>query len=681
MSFLNSNAWLYKMCRNFVLTIALLFLVDVRAFAQDFVEVPSLEPLERQIRDGSFFVGEKQVDASARRIAVVVGNSDYIHIEDLKNAVSDARTIAEFFREKGYFVLEGYNLDKRGIESLLRDAVVAGGPNAETVFFFAGHGVQVANGSYMIPVEAELADIYDLPFQTLNLDSLINNLGSASGTHLSFLDSCRNNPFEGVALAAKIEGVQAPILQGFAEPRAPSDTLIAYSTAPGEIAFDGAGSVSPYVDALLSASSIAPDADVETILTAVQQFLRDQTGGLQVPTWNSKLSMPYTISRSQIAPTVPLGSLPSSTPRTNTEDSANAEEQPLTIVAPRERAIALGIRMERLFNLSGDERIALPRSVAGGSFGLLSADGFIGEFSTDSISASQLPSLMLRLEGVEAQQVSLDTGVVTETLPIEITSAQSTRGYEIPITLVPNRCDIEAGDWFDPQGVGIFRLDAEIRPGQAISACEQALSAEPTSARFQFQLARGLQAAGRLGEAEQLFKSAAENGHVRAWFGAGNLFEQNGSLTQAVEAYEQGREGGDPIASISLGAIRLQDASDAEGRQAAYQILTEGVDLGLPEAMTVLAAYFADPSAPNFDADRGKRFEEEALVRGAAVAVAGAGLVALTTSQAGAALSGSLAGVGLGGAAVVAVPVAAGVVGVVAGALDNDSVTSTTGTQ
>ena len=51
------------------------------------------------------------------------------------------------------------------------------------------------------------------------------------------LDACRNNPFKSNSRSAS---------RGLAKMDAPTGTLLAYSTAPGKLAEDGAGANSAY---------------------------------------------------------------------------------------------------------------------------------------------------------------------------------------------------------------------------------------------------------------------------------------------------------------------------------------------------------------------------------------------------------------------------------------------------
>lgn len=601
-------------------------------------DVP-LDPLERQIRDGRV-VGSG--DASARRVAVVLGVGSYRHTTPLRNPVTDAQAVARLLRQHGFYVIEGYDADKRSIEAMLREAVVAAGRSAESVFFFSGHGIQIADRNYLLPVDVHLADETDVPFQTLALDSIATAFGGASELHLSFLDSCRNNPFEGGTAVSTVRGTAAPIRQGFTQPAPKPGALLAYATQPGAVALDGTGEHSPYTQALISAAGIAPNSDIETLLTAVQRFVESNTSGQQVPVFTSALPRPFVLLPPPPTESVALSTAVETEPQASTavaaptaivtSISAPTAAVPVTglsriqsglshatasnggggLVVPRERVIALGQRLARLLGLAGGDRITFGANPASGSLGLLTRSGEIVPVGARSISSDQLASLVLRVEGASARGIDRTSGVAGDRLQVTVSGARGASRTDVPLSLVPNRCDIEAGDWFDPQGTGIHRLDGALRSGQAIAACQRALTNEPASARFRFQLGRGLKAAGRNAEAESQFLQAAQSGHARAWLAYGEMLLLRGDLRGADGAYQRGHDAGDPQATVALGALRLRAAPDDSGRQAAYELLTTGVDLGLWEAMDVLARYYADPNAPDADMRRAQRFAAEA---------------------------------------------------------------------
>lgn len=601
---------------------------------------PPLTPLEQQARDGAVTV---------QRLAVVFGLGSYQSTPPLSNTINDARAIAAMLRSHGFQVIEGYDLDKQQFETMLRDAVMAGGGRSEVLFFYAGHGIQIGSHNYLLPIDARLNDKYDVPFHTVSLDSILDTLSARSQTQLAFLDSCRNNPFEGKNVLANVRGIGAPILRGFAQPQPPANTLLAFSTAPGALALDGQGPNSPYTSALLSAAQISPDSSIETLLSAVSQLVEETTAGQQRPTHASALSLPFTLRKPAVslamstvplapqaaplaqsspsvgvsAPTASVIAVPTASVGVSTPSAfaPTTQGQPPSLTAPRERVIGIGERLLQQIPFQPGARIRVLTAPVGMAFGLLTRSGTIATAPAD-ISASELSALVLRPTGVEARNISSSTGIASDTMQLETLDATGSAQLSVPVTLVPNACDVEAGDWFDPQGVGLYRFDTALRPAEALSACDAALRQDPSNARFRHQLARGLQAAGRAGEAESLYRQAAEAGHTRAWLGYGKLLAARGDVTGADAAFNRGRAGGDPRATAALGDLRLRNARGEADRQAAYELLIEGVDLGLWESMDSLAQYYANPASPDADPLRAQRFASEAAQRRSIVPIA-----------------------------------------------------------
>ena len=68
--------------------------------------------------------------------------------------------------------------------------------DSEVVFYYAGHGVQIAGGNYLVPVDAALDDAYDVPFEAISLTERRQHRRRARARlQIVILDSCRDNPF------------------------------------------------------------------------------------------------------------------------------------------------------------------------------------------------------------------------------------------------------------------------------------------------------------------------------------------------------------------------------------------------------------------------------------------------------------------------------------------------------
>ena len=119
--------------------------------------------------------------------------------------------------------------------------------------------------------------LLEIPLRTLDADMIINQMMSAkTRVNLVILDACRNNPFERRFRA---------LGGGLAQMSAPEGTLVAYATAPGKVASDGAGTNGLYTQELLKALA-EPGLPVEQVFKRVRATVTQASQGGQVP-WES----------------------------------------------------------------------------------------------------------------------------------------------------------------------------------------------------------------------------------------------------------------------------------------------------------------------------------------------------------------------------------------------------------
>jgi TPR repeat protein len=213
-----------------------------------------------------------------KRVALVIGNSAYRNVTTLENPKNDAKLMAETLRSLGFILVDGaaqLDLDKPGIDravqkfgDLLQGADVG-------LFYYAGHGVQVRGGNYLVPVDANPTRESDVDFQMLDTNLVLRQMADA-GTKLNvvILDACRNNPFGGRGLRATGGGL--------AQMQAPEGTLVSFATQPGNVARDGADGNSPYTEALARTIS-RPGVGIFEAFNEVGLSVMQATGNAQQP--------------------------------------------------------------------------------------------------------------------------------------------------------------------------------------------------------------------------------------------------------------------------------------------------------------------------------------------------------------------------------------------------------------
>jgi tetratricopeptide (TPR) repeat protein len=222
--------------------------------------------------------------ADGARVALVIGNSAYAHTGALPNPANDARAIAKALREIGFDVSEGIDLGHTAQEQLVRSFLRKASGARIALMFYAGHGVQVDGKNYLVPVDAKLAARTDLQFETLDLDRVMSGLDDEGRTNLIILDACRDNPLgKNLATRARSTGGGLAAISSVG-----TGTLIAFATAPNEMALDGAGTHSPFTTALLKHIR-TPGLEVRQMLSRVRAEVVAATQKKQIPWDNSSL--------------------------------------------------------------------------------------------------------------------------------------------------------------------------------------------------------------------------------------------------------------------------------------------------------------------------------------------------------------------------------------------------------
>ena len=231
---------------------------------------------------------------AGRRVALVVGNGAYAHVKALPNPPNDAHAIAKSLRDIGFTVSEGIDLDRATMQKTIRDFLRDAAPSQVAVVYYAGHGVQIDGRNYLVPIDLAFQAGGRMTDAMVDVDSIMAGLDDQLRTNIFILDACRNNPMAPqVASAGPNRGIEAG--SGLAAPASlgagstlGAGTLIAFATAPGQVALDGEGANSPF-SAALSHHIGTPGLEVQQMLTRVRAEVVAATNSRQVPWSNSSL--------------------------------------------------------------------------------------------------------------------------------------------------------------------------------------------------------------------------------------------------------------------------------------------------------------------------------------------------------------------------------------------------------
>ena len=218
------------------------------------------------------------------RIALVIGNGAYESGAKLDNPANDAELMARTLAGAGFEVTKVVDASRFEMRKAMLDySRRLSGAKTIGVFYYAGHGLQVDGQNYLLPIDASPARKDELSLHGVALSEFLRTLNSVSGSdgrlNVVILDACRNNPFA--------RGWRS-VSRGLATVDAPSGTLIAFATSPGDVAADGEGANSPYTLAL-SQMIKKPGLPIEQTFKGARNLVWEWTKGsgkAQIP-WES----------------------------------------------------------------------------------------------------------------------------------------------------------------------------------------------------------------------------------------------------------------------------------------------------------------------------------------------------------------------------------------------------------
>jgi|GEM_PF-814885 len=249
-------------------------------------------------------VGHGLAEESGKRLALVVGITNYVAAGTLPNASRDAEAFGTFLNGQGFETDLVLNADRRGLAAALSSFSRKIGPEDVALFYYAGHGMQLHGENFLIGTDAKLESEFDVPAETIALSEIITALEKRARISMIFLDACRNNPLanrlntevEGATRGGATRGLAPIETQG-------AGTLVAFAAAPGQVAADGTDGHSPFTRALIANLSGA-GLEVGTAFKRVVRDVRKETQGKQQPQILSSLSLEFYFGPEAAAPQI-----------------------------------------------------------------------------------------------------------------------------------------------------------------------------------------------------------------------------------------------------------------------------------------------------------------------------------------------------------------------------------------
>jgi hypothetical protein len=209
----------------------------------------------------------------AKRIALVIGNDNYIAVSKLQKAGNDATAMARELRSAGFAVQLHQNLNYRATVKAVEAFAngISGGD--EVVVFYAGHGVQIKNGSYLLPTDIEVNSESEVEKTAYDLLALTEKLANAKPAFsLVIIDACRDNPL-------KSKGRSIGNARGLSAIEAPKGQMIVYSASRGQQALDRLLEKDPNPNSVFTRELLArmknPGVKIDDLMRDVQNSVEE----------------------------------------------------------------------------------------------------------------------------------------------------------------------------------------------------------------------------------------------------------------------------------------------------------------------------------------------------------------------------------------------------------------------
>jgi len=172
----------------------------------------------------------------ANRKALVIGNDGYKFVSKLLNAKQDATSIAENLTKVGYKVTLKLDQSEKEMKATLRGFKAQVESGDEVAIFYAGHGVQLANTNYLIPIDVAGEGEEQVKDEAISLQRILDDMSDKKVKFtLAMIDACRDNPFKS---SGRSIGGGA---RGLAPTTAATGQMVVFSAGNGQQALDKLG--------------------------------------------------------------------------------------------------------------------------------------------------------------------------------------------------------------------------------------------------------------------------------------------------------------------------------------------------------------------------------------------------------------------------------------------------------
>ena len=221
----------------------------------------------------------------SRRIALVIGNSDYPK-DPLSCARNDALDITSKFRKCDIQTKKEENVRYvKEFENLIEVFCDSARTKDVAIFYYSGHGRQYNGRNYLIPTQADY-DEYSIVDRCLSLNWILQMMdNSGVKTKIIILDACRENHNPGWKKGKEEQGLIKLGREGL-----PTGTFIMYAAQPGAAAWGDKDIRNSYFTAELLKLLDDPQLNIHELMRKVRINVEKTTKNKQSPDYDERLN-------------------------------------------------------------------------------------------------------------------------------------------------------------------------------------------------------------------------------------------------------------------------------------------------------------------------------------------------------------------------------------------------------
>jgi uncharacterized caspase-like protein len=169
------------------------------------------------------------------------------------------------------------NTSQQRLEESVDRFVAAIRPGDVALFYCSGHGIQLQDQNYLIPVDFQATTPVAAKYRSYPVSRVVESMEAAGAAlQIVILDACRDNPYRSIRSGA---GGLAPMQVG-------TGTYLAFATAPGKTASDNPGGQNGLFTQELAGVLRQTGLSLDDVFNQVRARVSQKSGNQQIP-WST----------------------------------------------------------------------------------------------------------------------------------------------------------------------------------------------------------------------------------------------------------------------------------------------------------------------------------------------------------------------------------------------------------